>query len=73
MLIVVGLTKLGERVAQNPHNGNTADYRVLAYLYSNNNQANRDSICQRIFGGDESSCNAVLGSLKKQHLIAYEM
>jgi len=69
----VGLTKLGERVAANAHNAASPEYRVLAFLYAHNNQANKDSVCAAIFGGDESACNYTLGTLKKAHLIAYEM
>ena len=73
MIVVVGLTKLGERVAANAHNAASPEYRVLAFLYAHNNQANKDSVCSAVFGGDESDCNHTLGMLKKAHLIAYEM
>jgi hypothetical protein len=71
MIVIVGLTGTGVSVAKNPSNPQTDEYRVLHFLYDNNNQANRDTIARFIFGGDMFACNRILKSLKSQHLIAY--
>jgi hypothetical protein len=73
IITIVGLTSRGTRVAQNPSNGNSAEYRVIAFLYRNNNQATKDSICQYVFGGDQASCNVILGKLKQAHIVAYDV
>jgi len=71
MIIIVGLTSTGVSIAKNPMNPQTEEYRVIHFLYNNNNQANRDTIARYVFGGDLFACNKVLKSLKQQHLIAY--
>ena len=73
MIVIVGLTSHGVKIAQNPSNGNSAEYRVLAFLYRNNNQATKDTICQYVFGGDQASCNVILGKLKQARVIAYDV
>ena len=70
LIVIVGLTSRGVKIAQNPSNGNSAEYRVIAFLYRNNNQATKDTICQYVFGGDQASCNVVLGKLKQAHIVA---
>lgn len=73
MIIIIGLTSRGVKIAQNPSNANSAEYRVLAFLYRNNNQATKDTICQYVFGGDQTTCNVVLGKLKQAHIVAYDV
>lgn len=73
MIQIVGLTRMGTIIASNPHNPNDADHRVLAFLFKNNNQANKDTVCQYVFNGDQATCNVVLGGLKRQRLIAYDI
>jgi hypothetical protein len=50
-----------------------AEHRVLAFLYRNNNQATKDSVCQYVFGGDQAACNITLRKLKVAHVIAYDI
>ena len=71
MILIVGLTGTGVDVARNPSNPNTDDYRVLHFLYNNNNKANKDTITRFVFGGDTFACNNILKGLKAQRLIAY--
>jgi len=73
LIIIIGLTSRGVKIAQNPSNGNSPEYRVIAFLYKNNNQATKDTICQYVFGGDQTTCNVVLRKLKVAHIVAYDI
>ena len=73
MIIICGLTSKGVSLAKNPRNPRGDEFRVIHFLYNNNNAVSKDTICQYCFGGDTASCNIVLGKLKQAHIIAYDV
>jgi hypothetical protein len=72
MLTVVGLTEKGNKVAANPANPRTPAFQVVSFLYKNNGQTSKDTLCRYLFGGDINATNRVLKDLKSSHLVAEE-
>lgn len=69
---IVGLTSKGTLVARNPNNPKNTAFQVLAFLYRNNGQTSKDTLCRYMFNGDMNATNRVLKDLKSSHLIAEE-
>ena len=72
MLMVIGLTGKGVAVAKNPNNPKSPAFQVLAFLYKNNGQTSKDTLCRYMFNGDMNATNRVLKDLKASHLVAEE-